>query len=98
MTKERILDFLKERKKYLESSYHIEKIGIFGSYSRGDYNEQSDVDIVYQLKDSEKFGYFEYQELAELLSGEFRKKVELVNYRYMNPIVRFKARKEIIYV
>ena len=97
-TKEIILNFLKEKKEEFKKMYHMEKIGLFGSYSRGDYNERSDIDIVYVLKDGDKFGYFEYHELGEMLSGRFDRSVELVNYKYMNPVIKYKAEKEIIYV
>jgi len=94
-----ILRFLTEKKGELQKRFHIKDIGLFGSYSRGDFNEESDIDIVYVLQDGEKFGYFEYLELDEMLSGSFNnKRVELVNYKYMNPIIKQKAEKEILYV
>jgi predicted nucleotidyltransferase len=98
MTKEAILNFLKERKGEFKNLFGIKEIGLYGSYSRGDQHENSDIDIVYVLKDADKFGYFEYVELGEILSTRFKKKVELVNYQYMNPIIKRKAEKEIIYV
>jgi predicted nucleotidyltransferase len=97
VTKDEILTFLKGKKKELSEIFGITAIGIFGSYSRGDHNENSDVDIVYLLKDKNKFGYFQYLDLEEMLSKQFKKKVELVNYKYMNPIIKKKAEKEIIY-
>ncbi|HLP47599.1 MAG TPA: nucleotidyltransferase domain-containing protein [Candidatus Deferrimicrobium sp.] len=98
MTKEAILNFLKDKKKEFKKTFNIEQIGLFGSYSRGDQTTDSDIDIVYVLNDGNKFGYFEYLELDEMLSKQFKKKVELVNYKYMNPIIKRKAEKDIIYV
>ena len=98
MTKDTILSFLKERKQEFRDMFGIKEIGLYGSYSRGDQKENSDIDIVYQLREGNKFGYFEYVELGRILSGQFKKKVELVNYKYMNPIIKRKAEKEIIYV
>lgn len=98
MTKHAILNFLKEKKAEFKNKFDIEEIGLYGSYSRGDYHEFSDIDIVYVLKEGNKFGYFEYLKLGEMLSGQFKKKVELVNYKYMNPIIKHKAEGEIIYV
>ena len=97
MTKEAVLNFLKEKKEEFRNMFDIEAIGLYGSYSRGDHNEKSDIDIVYVLKEGNKFSYFEYLRLGEILSGQFKKKVELVNYKYMNPIIKHKAEKEIIY-
>lgn len=98
MTKETILNFLRERKEEFKKLFNIESIGLYGSYSRGDQTSDSDIDIVYVLNDGDKFGYSEYLELDEMLSKQFNKKVELVNYKYMNPIIKHKAEKEIIYV
>lgn len=98
MTKDAILNFLRKKKGEFKNMFGIKEIGLYGSYSRGDQHENSDIDIVYILKDVDKFGYFEYVELGEMLSRQFRKKVELVNYKYMNPIIKRKAEKEIIYV
>ena len=97
MTKNDILKFLKEKKEVFKKMFHIEEIGIYGSYSRGEQNENSDIDIVYVLEDRDKFGYFEYLELEQMLTRKFKKKVELVNYHYMNPIIKYEAEKEIIY-
>jgi predicted nucleotidyltransferase len=98
VTKNAILKFLKEKKEEFKKTFSIEKIGLYGSYSRGDQTPDSDIDIVYVLGDGNKFGYFEYLELDEMLSGYFKKKVELVNYKYMNPLIKHKAEKDIIYV
>ncbi|NIM11912.1 MAG: nucleotidyltransferase [Candidatus Aminicenantes bacterium] len=98
MTKEEILKFLEEKKAEFKKKYHIKEIGLYGSYSRNEQNEHSDIDIVYVLDDGEKFGYFEFLELEEILSQQFNKNVELVNYQYMNPIIKYNAKKEIIYV
>ena len=98
MTKDAVLNFLKEKKEEFKRKFDIDRLGLYGSYSRGDFNETSDIDIIYVLKDGNKFGYFEYLELGEILSRRFDKKVELVNYKYMNPIIKYKAEKDIIYV
>lgn len=98
MTREAILIFLKAKKEELKQMFDIDEIGLYGSYSRGDYREGSDIDIVYVLREGSKFGYYDYLHLGEILSRQFKKKIELVNYKYMNPIIKKKAEKEIIYV
>jgi predicted nucleotidyltransferase len=49
MTKETILDYLTKHKKELQQKYQIEKIGIFGSYSRDEEKEHSDIDIFVKM-------------------------------------------------
>ena len=38
------------------------------------------------------------QNLEKRLENYFKRPVELINYRYMNPIIKYKASKDIIYV
>jgi uncharacterized protein len=98
LTKDEILAFLERKKSEFYNDFQIKEIGLFGSYSRGDQAESSDIDIVYILEEDNRFGYFQLVKLEEMLSERFQRKIELVNYKYMNPIVKLKAEKEIIYV
>ena len=42
-----ILEILKNRKPDLQKRYPISELGLFGSYVRGDFNEKSDIDILW---------------------------------------------------
>jgi predicted nucleotidyltransferase len=44
-----IINLLSQQKNILEKDYYIKKIGIFGSYSRGEQTENSDLDILVDL-------------------------------------------------
>ena len=48
----RILEILKDSKADLQKRYPISELGLFGSYARGDFNEQSDIDILVDLMDA----------------------------------------------
>jgi len=37
---------LQKNKSYLEKKYYIREIGIFGSFSRGEQKENSDIDLI----------------------------------------------------
>ena len=50
ITKEMILDYLRELKPQLEKD-GVTKLGLFGSYARDCANENSDIDIVINLSD-----------------------------------------------
>ncbi|MCK4797641.1 MAG: nucleotidyltransferase domain-containing protein [Spirochaetes bacterium] len=96
LNKEQILTFLKENKEYLVNNYHISIIAIYGSYARDEATEISDIDIVYEKKDYTSYKTF--IEAEEYLNNNFQKKVELVNIKYMNPIIKKVAEKDFIYV
>ena len=58
--------------------HNIKKAGIFGSYARGDYKKNSDIDVLILPTKGMGIGFFGLQiELEEKL----RKKVDLVSYR-----------------
>ena len=45
LTKEKILDFLRENKSLLQKEFGVTKVGLFGSYAREEQEDGSDVDI-----------------------------------------------------
>jgi predicted nucleotidyltransferase len=45
-TKEEILQVLTQQKPWLLETYQIDRLGIFGSYARGQQTETSDLDIL----------------------------------------------------
>jgi len=55
MTKNEILTFLKDKKAYLQQHFGVISIGLFGSYARGEANEESDIDIAVEIESTNKF-------------------------------------------
>ncbi|BDU51617.1 nucleotidyltransferase family protein [Haliovirga abyssi] len=99
MTKEDILSKLREDYNVLGNKYGISKIGIFGSYATGNYNENSDIDILIKLKKPIGFKYFE---LIDFLEKELEKKVDIITEIGLNGIrvkdVEQTIKRSIIYV
>ena len=79
-------------------SYGIEKIALFGSFARGEGREDSDVDIIYSLKDGIKISFDNYLNLEDRLKKAFETKVDLINEKRLNPLIKINALKEFIYV
>jgi hypothetical protein len=52
MTKDEILTTLSKEKPYLQEKYGVERIGLFGSYSRDEATAESDIDIYVELKEN----------------------------------------------
>ena len=63
--------------------FHPVRIGIFGSVARGENTENSDIDILYQLK--ETVGLFNLIRLKDSLEEKLNKKVDLVSEKYIHP-------------
>jgi uncharacterized protein len=67
---------LKELKPILSRKYFVDKIGYFGSYSRNEQIEGSDIDILVSFR--KPLGW-EFFDLQELLENELKIKVDLVS-------------------
>jgi predicted nucleotidyltransferase len=86
---------LRKHKNYLKENFYIKKIGIFGSYTRGEETSKSDVDILVEF--SEPLGW-EFFDLKEFLEEILSKKVDLVTENGIRPQMKEKILNEVIYV
>ena len=69
----------------------VARAGIFGSYARGEENENSDIDIVIEPPKNIGFGFAGIEfELEEALG----KKVDLLSYRAIHPLLKKRILKE----
>lgn len=98
MKRQEVLEYLKSQKADLEKKYFIRNIGLFGSFARNDQTQDSDIDIIYEVRDNKNLTFSQLFEIESKLQKKFNRKIELVNYKYMNPLIKYKAEKEIIYV
>ena len=49
MKKEQIIKLLQQKKQTLAKEYGIKSLGLFGSYSKGKQNKNSDIDILVEF-------------------------------------------------
>jgi hypothetical protein len=70
-------------------------LALFGSYSRNDYNNQSDVDILVEF---DKTPGFEFIDLADELESLLKTKVDLVSRNGIKPKYFQFIEKDLIYV
>ena len=74
--KQKVLDVLGNFKKYNAEKYEIESLALFGSFSRGEQNENSDVDVLITLKAP---SLFIYAEIQAALESVLKRSVDLVS-------------------
>ena len=63
--------------------FHPLQIGIFGSVARSENTEDSDIDILYLLKDP--IGLLNLVRIKNSLEEKLNKKVDLVSEKYIHP-------------
>ncbi len=71
--------------------YGVKKAGIFGSYARGEQKKKSDIDVI--IEPPKGMG-LKFVRLAMELEEKTGKKVDLVSYNGIHPLLRSKILKE----
>ena len=96
MTKEYILNVLKENHTLLERKYSVDSIGLFGSYAKGIANEKSDIDfyVVFKQKTLDNM-----TGLLLYLEKMFNKKIDMLYYHpRLREGLKQQIEEEVLYV
>lgn len=91
-----IINSLKAAKPELEQKCNISEIGIFGSYTRNEQNEKSDIDILIEL--SENIGLLKFIQIENLIKSIIGEKAEVVIKSDIRPELRDNILKETIFI
>ncbi len=95
MNKE-IIEKLKELKPVLKKKYGIEEFAVFGSMARGDYRENSDVDIA--IIKARKKDFFNRVDAIYFLEDKLNRKVDMGYYDSIRPVIKKRIEKDLVYV
>lgn len=87
---------LKTLEPLLKERFKVKRIGIFGSFVKGQQRKKSDIDILVEFR--ETIGLFEFMDLAEFLENSLGLKVDLVTKNALKPLLRDAILKEVVYV
>lgn len=95
MTKNEALAKLSNNKLYIQNSFEVDKIGLFGSYAKDQHTEQSDIDIYVEFK------HKTFDNLAGLwnfLEELYQKKIDLVHkHKNNNKVIISNILQDVIY-
>jgi len=86
---------LKKLKNILSDEYGIKKLALVGSQAREDYRNDSDIDLV--IIEGKK-DYFLRFKAIEFLSKNLGKKVDLVYFDSIRPVIKKYIKKDLINV
>lgn len=93
-TRQEIEKMLKRYKPFLKEKFKVKRIGIFGSYIRGEESEKSDVNILVEF--SAQIGR-EFIDLKDFLKDILGKEVDLVTARALKPQIKDNILKEVVF-
>ena len=88
---EKIINMLKDHNEILRK-YEVKRIGLFGSYARGDQKKNSDIDFLVEF---EKPVFENFMDLAFYLEELFGRKVELITNGNLSPYIQPYVEKEV---
>ncbi len=94
LTKEQILEKFNKDADFFRNEYSVSKLGLFGSFVRGEANEDSDIDVLIDLKEPT---FDHYMDLKFYLEKEFSRNVDLVMDGAVKPRIRPYIEREVVY-
>ena len=86
---------MKKHMKHLKEKYFVKRLGIFGSYSRGEETPESDIDILVEF--SAPVG-LEFIGLKNFLENILSKNVDLVTENGIRPHMKNKILDEVVFI
>ena len=95
MNTNEVINKLQCIKPFLQNDFSVKTIGLFGSFSTGNYTDSSDVDI---LIDFERPVGVEFIDVSCLLEREFGRKVDVVSLKGIKDKYLKEIENDIIYV
>jgi hypothetical protein len=95
MEKQEVIARLREVKPLLEKNYGIKTVALFGSYSRNEQTDKSDIDIL--VEHTEPLG-FKYLDMIYELDKLFKKEVQVVSKNGIKPKYLEAIKPDLIYV
>jgi hypothetical protein len=89
-----ILDIIKSHANDIKILFSVRRIGIFGSFARGEQKDSSDVDILVEF---EKPTFKNFMNLSFYLEDLLEREVDLVTVKGLHPRIRPYVEKDVIW-
>ena len=97
---DRIIRILKDHKEELRRSFSLKKIGVFGSYTRGEQTPESDIDIYVEF-DIKNLTFDKYLELIDYLEKLLGRKIDPITKYGVEtiriPYIKEEIKRSLIY-
>lgn len=95
MTKEDIKKTLRANRDILRS-YHVRRIGVFGSHARGRANKKSDIDLLVEF--NKTIDLFDFIHLVDEIGSMLNAKVDLTTEDSLKPLAKPRVMEEVEWV
>ena len=89
-----VINLLKKNETKIKAQFGVRRIGVFGSYVRGEQKIHSDIDILVEF---ETPTFDNFMDLSFFLENLFGKKVDLVTISGLSPYIGPVIKKEVVW-
>lgn len=90
------IEILKKHESTIKGKYHVQRIGVFGSFARGEEKEGSDIDVLVDFEEGAKT-FDNFMELKFFLEDVFVRKVDLVTVSALRPQLKENILRDVTY-
>ena len=87
-TREEIVAYLKEKKEDFFSDFQVVKLGLFGSFARGEASEASDIDLLVEFQPGTEDLHEKKAKIKAVIENHFHREVDLCREKYIKPYYR----------
>ena len=92
-----IVGYLRDKKAFFHEKFGVTRMGVFGSFTQGGQDIESDIDLVVEFEKGKK-NIHSFLQLRRLLEKELSRKVDLGIEHSLKTVVRENIKGKIIYV
>jgi uncharacterized protein len=96
-TRDQILIFLSQNKKLFRDKFHIVRIGLFGSYARGEQNLDSDIDLLVEFEENTQELYDLKLQIKDFFKASLDTEVDICREKYIKDRIKSAILKETVY-
>ena len=97
-SKNEILNFLSKKREFLKENFHIIKLGIFGSFARGDSESGSDIDWIVEFEENTQNLFDIKRNLKAYIKENLNLEVDICREKYIKPRYKKEITNEVKYV
>ena len=76
MSREEILSYLRDKKEEFFADYQLSKLGLVGSFARGEASEDSDIDLIIEFQPNTQNLYEKKERLRLSLRKRFDREID----------------------
>ncbi|MBI5100380.1 MAG: nucleotidyltransferase domain-containing protein [Nitrospirae bacterium] len=96
LSTDEIITYLNQNRALLNERFGVVRIGIFGSFARGEQSVTSDIDMVVEMEQSRK-NIHSFLKLKRFLEKEMSRDIDLGFEHSLKAAIKEKVKKQIIY-